>query len=195
MKLTVKRNTLSSLLCIHLSLNHSHLAFSACFKVLLQEKHFCPPSFLPILLHLLHILFFPDTMLPLPLYLYSNVQSLTSTKWPKQTLHPDILVKCHVRIVLPRCDEGDRGQSVHSHVVYTPAPLSGHLLTPVIPSYVYCHCHHAQPITTASLPHSCCFQEMGLCSSNFQVMLRYRKCTNLVLSPPQNTALETTQII
>lgn len=108
-----------------------------------RKNIFCPPSFLPILLHLLPILFFPDAMLPLPLYLYSNVQSLMSTKWSKQALHPDILVKCHVRIVLPRCDEGVRGQSVHLHVVYTPAPLSGHLLTPVIHFYVYCHRHHA----------------------------------------------------
>lgn len=142
MKLTVKRNTLSSLLCIHLSLNHSHLAFSACFKVLLQEKKCCPPSSLLILLHLLHILFFPDTMLPLP-FLYSDVQFLTSTKWSKQTLHPDILVKCHVRIVLPRCDEGGqrpvRAFTCRVHTSFTIGPPA----TPVIPFYVYCHCHHA----------------------------------------------------
>lgn len=40
MKLTVKSSTRSSLQCIHLPLKYSHLAFSACFKGLLEVKHF-----------------------------------------------------------------------------------------------------------------------------------------------------------
>lgn len=102
--------------------------FSARFKVLLEDKAgVLRPSSRssPNSAALVSYSVSARRMLPPPTFLCNDAKVKRSEQ---VVLHPDVLVKCHVGIALPRCDDEDRGRSTAATLDRLPADTSVPLL-------------------------------------------------------------------